>query len=88
MLIITSMVFGVFGYWILKKWDNHYFKGDELLETRTYLNRNVFWYMPRKIYRPPSLTNGQYDIFVLLKVDRLRKINNYILVDMDDQVIN
>lgn len=74
-------------YWALRRWQCEYYKGDVLIDKRSYLNRNIFWYMPRKIYRPGKITGKEYDIFVLTKVDRLRKINNYILSNMSDDPI-
>lgn len=74
-----------FGFWIMKPWTNVYLSGCGPEERRTYGEINIFKVPLRKIYRPKKISQEFYDIYLLKKVDRFRKICKYSLVDMDDE---
>ena len=86
-MIFIIILFLITLYWLTRKWSNDYYHGVDFLDRKKYLNHNIFWYMPRKIYRPGKITKKEYDIFILTKADRLRKRNNYILSNMSDNPI-
>ncbi len=71
--------------WIFTPWTNRYFYGSAFIGGKKYGDRNPFKVPLRKIYRPRSISNMDYDIYVIKKVDRFRKVMEYILVNNDDE---
>lgn len=85
--IFYGIIFGflVFQIYVLK-WKNRYYYKEKLIDMRLYGEWNPFKRALRKIYRPKSISDMPYDIYILTKVDRFKKIRTYQLASMDDDI--
>src|ERR1700745_430304 len=76
----------LFFWFFLLIWKNQYIANGRIVDIRRYPNDwNVFKTPMRKIYRPKNLSDMPYDIYVLTKLDRFKKIRYYQLANLDDE---
>lgn len=87
MTYFLAIIIGIFcAELIFGKWENRYEANGAIVDVRVYPGDwNVFKTPMRKIYRPKNLSDMPYDIYVLTKLDRFRKLRIYTLANLDDE---